>query len=73
MTDDEWPKPWSLIQDTGPPNGIGVIGSQYLDMGPLRTYDGTVYINADAGHETDENRDRWMPLGVYLAGGCRDE
>jgi len=73
MTDDEWPKPWDIIRDTAPPNGRMTVSSQYLDMGPLRAHDGTVYINVDGGVETDENRDLWMPLAVYLAGGYSDD
>jgi len=75
----EWPKPWDEItgisEQTTEPDAkyfASGFGPSWMDMGPLRIYDETVYINADGGHETDENRDRWMPFGVYIEQHCSD-
>lgn len=68
---DEWPKPWDEITaDTGDSSFMS-IGASWVDLGPLRFYDETVYINPDAAWE-GENRDRWLPLGRYLAGERTD-
>jgi hypothetical protein len=64
---DEWPKTWNEI--TPDQNGSGMMMSarySWTDLGPLRLYDGTAYINARGGVETDKNPDEWLPLGVYL-------
>jgi len=59
---DEWPKPWDQITQTK-----GIANWMEYD-GALRGYNGTLYINADAGHEGD-NGDEWLPIGVYLQRG----
>lgn len=70
---DEWPKPWDEITEATEtyPGGDGLLvsslGYNMIDLGPLRAYEGTVYINADGGRE-GENGDEWLPLGVYLSG-----
>ena len=64
----EWPKPWSEIEEKERPSydeSYWQVGLE-LHAGVVRTHDGTLYINADSGHVTDENRDLWLPLGVYL-------
>jgi len=68
---DEWPKPWGEIKPE--PEGDKVIinaATQYVDISPVRCYQDTVYINAGGGEPTDDdNRDLWLPLGVYLRNG----
>jgi hypothetical protein len=66
-----WPKKWSEIEGKERPeydDGYWKVGLE-LHAGVVRTYEGTLYINADSGHETDNNRDQWLPLGVYLEEG----
>lgn len=64
----EWPKEWSEIEGEERPkcgDSYWQVGAE-LHAGVVRTHEGTLYINADSGHVTDENRDLWLPLGVYL-------
>lgn len=75
MTDDDWPKRWEAINSPTSTDGDGVSAAaieQWVDFGPIRTYHGTVYINADAGTSERDNRDLWMPLGNYLTGGYQE-
>lgn len=62
----EWPKRWSDIREGGPDDRF-VSSSVYVNIGDaLRIHDGTLYVNADAGEETDENPDFWVPFDLYL-------
>lgn len=63
----EWPKAWGEITPDLSDSPFTVVTTNYVDLGPLRCYDDTVYINPDSVWE-GENRDRWMPLGNFLAG-----
>jgi len=63
----DWPKPWGDIKPSPEDDILIDFATQYIDIGPLRCYDDTIYINADAGRETDENKDAWMPLEIYFA------
>jgi len=65
---DEWPKPWGAITPDLANEPFQAFSTQYINAGPLRIYEGTIYVNVDAVWETDENRDLWMPLGNYIAG-----
>jgi hypothetical protein len=65
---DEWPKAWDEITPDTDTTPFASIGTTWVDLGPLRMYDDTVYINPDSVWEGD-NRDVWMPLGHFLAGG----
>jgi hypothetical protein len=69
---DEWPKPWSEIKEpTEADNAIlsDDLGTWMEYPGGMRGYRGTLHINVDAGHDTDDNRDLWLPFGVYLQRG----
>lgn len=66
---DEWPKPWDEItpdQDTDEKVPVWSTMTSWVELGPLRLYDGTAYINAKGGVETEENPDQWLPLDRYL-------
>ena len=69
----EWPKPWDEIRNSNLNTDLDTDGyltglqtETWADFGPLRTYQGCIYINSDGGHETESNGDLWLPLGVYL-------
>lgn len=66
---DEWPKSWDTIMKRN--DGYGDNSSIWnatpvVEMGPIKAVDGTVYINAKGGVETDDNPDQWLPLERYL-------
>lgn len=75
MNDDtqEWPKKWDDIGYTPERDDIFIdsIHGGFVDFGPLRIYEDTVYIN-EVGGDVDMESEFWMPLGVYLRGD-RDE
>lgn len=65
----EWPKPWSGIKEPVNPENKSPFkfSNPHLElMDGLRGYDGTLYLSVDIGHETDENRDLWVPFDIYL-------
>lgn len=61
----EWPKPWKQVTENVDSQLI-VRHDEWVDIGPLRRYEGTVYMNVDGGRESEENRDLWMPLEAYI-------
>jgi len=66
---EQWPQPWGDILPDSEDSGILFDSSEsWVDFGPVRFYDETVYINFDSVWETDENRNLWMPLGDFFAG-----
>jgi len=69
---DQWPKTWNEITGRDPdsdgPQPIPYFREEWFSFGEnnaARLYDGTFYINADAGIE-GENGPQWYPLEVYL-------
>ncbi|QCC57241.1 hypothetical protein [Natrinema thermotolerans] len=68
-SDSEWPKTWSEIR-----TGLGddektpfAPQDQWVNfIDGMRGYDGTLYVSVDVGHETDENRDLWLPFDEYI-------
>lgn len=69
---DEWPKAWDDITPDTSDSSPFITNTTWVDLGPMRFYDETVYINPDAVWE-GENRDVWMPLGNFLAREAVDD
>jgi len=71
MTNEEWPKEWdSIVNKSGDESGEVSYTSFNVTWtelnGAARLYKGTMYLNIDAGQETEENIDLWSPLDVYI-------
>ena len=68
---NEWPKEWNSIVNkpddkSGKPSHISFRTTWTELDGAARLYEGTMYLNVDAGQETEENIDLWSPLDVYI-------
>lgn len=64
----EWPKTWAEIRDAhGSHEGDPFNADSWVlfDEG-LRAYKGTMYASVDIGRETEETRDEWLPLSLYI-------
>jgi len=62
----EWPKPWDDIREPKDDSMFADFSDRWVDMGPLRAYNDTVYIRDNAGRENIEYNDGWWPLERYL-------
>jgi hypothetical protein len=62
---DDWPKPWSEIKDDPDMDGFVDMKTSWVDMGSIRMYADTVYINTHAGQE-GANLNEWYPLDEYI-------
>ena len=71
MTNKEWPKEWdSIVNKSGDESSeVSYIGfnNAWTELnGAARLYEGTMYLNIDAGQQTEENIDLWSPLDIHI-------